>query len=137
MAGTWTRERFPQFEAEIRQLTAQHRELRDEPLHLAVAYDPGRDSQDRFLFEVVDYVGSSEPSLERDLFEATFRATPTLPVNGGEWLHLVLTTSEELPVALEQRWPLADEFRNAVKRGDFEVVFQDEVGQRMMELVRD
>ena len=34
MAGTWTSERFPQFEPAIRKLTQQHLELKVEPLHL-------------------------------------------------------------------------------------------------------
>ena len=51
MAGSWTADRFPQFEAAIRHLTEQHRELVDEPLHLAVSYLPAtRDQQHIFLF---------------------------------------------------------------------------------------
>jgi hypothetical protein len=54
MAGPWTAERFPQFEAAIRRLTDQHRGLVDEPLHLAVSYLPAlRDQQHIFLFEVI------------------------------------------------------------------------------------
>ena len=53
MAGSWSSERFPQFEQPIRTLTEQHRELKDEPLHLAIAYGPLRDQQDIFLFEVI------------------------------------------------------------------------------------
>lgn len=57
MAGTWTSERFPQFEPAIRRLTEQHRELEDEPLHLALGYLPRRKGQEVydgiFLFEVI------------------------------------------------------------------------------------
>jgi hypothetical protein len=50
MAGPWTAESFPQFEAAIRRLTEQHRELVDEPLHLAVSYLPAiRDQQHVYL----------------------------------------------------------------------------------------
>ena len=51
MAGSWTSEKFPQFEQAVRALTEQHRELEDEPLHLAISYGPLRDQQDIFLFE--------------------------------------------------------------------------------------
>ena len=50
MAGTWTSERFPQFEPAIRRLTQQHRELEDEPLHLALAYLPRRHGQEIHQF---------------------------------------------------------------------------------------
>jgi hypothetical protein len=50
MAGTWISKTFPQFEKQIRNLTKQHRELKDEPLHLAISYAPKRDQQDIFLF---------------------------------------------------------------------------------------
>jgi hypothetical protein len=54
MAESWTSDGFPQFEQAIRRLTEQHRELEDEPLHLAVSDSPAeRDRQDIFLFEVI------------------------------------------------------------------------------------
>ena len=69
MAGSWTADRFPQFEAAIRRLTEQHRELVDEPLHLAVSYLPAmRDQQHIFLLEVIGGPGESI-NPERDLFE--------------------------------------------------------------------
>jgi hypothetical protein len=61
--GKWTADRFPCFEPAIRRLAEQHRELRDEPLHLAVSYGPKRDPQDIFLFEVV--AGAGEPPAPR------------------------------------------------------------------------
>src|SRR5438552_2950735 len=79
MAGSWTSERFPQFEAAIRRLTDQHRELADEPLHLALSYLPAkRDQQHIFLFEVIGGAGESG-NPERDLFEVTFAASPGFP----------------------------------------------------------
>jgi hypothetical protein len=55
MAGTWVLENLPQFEPALRRLTQQHRELEDEPLHLAVAYLPvrqGKEAHDGvYLFE--------------------------------------------------------------------------------------
>jgi hypothetical protein len=40
LPGHWAADRFPQFEAPIRRLAEQHRELVDDPLHLAVSYQP-------------------------------------------------------------------------------------------------
>lgn len=137
MAGSWTTDRFPQFEAEVRRLTQEHRELEDEPLHLAISYDPGRDSQDIFLFEVIGDFARGEISPERDLFETTFHSTSEFPLAAGEKLHLVLTSPEEFSVALAEDWPLATEIKNAVRRGDFQDLFHDEQGGRMLELIRD
>src|SRR5438132_10790984 len=103
MAGKWTSERFPHFESAIRRLTEQHRELEDEPLHLALAYLPRRNgrevAQGIFLLEVI---GGAANRLGQsgDLFEATFDAAPGLPTGFDQTLHLILTTPRELEEAL-------------------------------------
>ena len=130
MAGTWTSERFPQFESAIRQLTEQHRQLKDEPLHLAVSYGPQRDQQDIFLFEVI---GGDHPlSLDHELFETVFTSTTGFPMRADQNLHLVLATPAELETALREGWPSAEEVRRAVASGDYQVLHADEVGQRLM-----
>lgn len=55
----------------------------------------------------------------------------------GEQLHLVLTSPEELSVAVREKWPLAAELAHAVQTGNFEVLFEDEMGARLMELMRE
>ncbi|HEV3003747.1 MAG TPA: hypothetical protein VGX78_04770 [Pirellulales bacterium] len=132
MAGSWTADKFPQFEAAIRRLTDQHRELVDEPLHLAVSYLPAmREQQGIFLFEVIGGPGASING-ERDLFEATFAATPGFPMGPNEQLHLVLTNPAELEIALCEGWPLANEVVNAIAVGDFKVLHTDQVGERVL-----
>ena len=106
-------------------------------MHLAVSYDPGRDCEDIFLFEVVGGFARGEINPERDLFETAFFSTPEFPLAAGEKLHLVLTSPEELSVALAEGWPLAIELRRAIRRGDFEDLFHDEQGIRCLELIRD
>src|SRR5438132_7835308 len=99
MAGKWTSERFPHFESAIRRLTDQHRELEDEPLHLALAYLPRRNGQEVvqgiFLFEVIGGWADQYDQSE-DLFEAGFDAVPGLPTGFDETLHLILTNPHEL-----------------------------------------
>src|SRR5438128_11651738 len=87
MTTKWTSERFPQFEPAIRRLTEQHRELEDEPLHLAISYGPSRDEQDIFLFEVIGGTESMNP--EGDLFEATFLPASGFPLAPGHKRHLI------------------------------------------------
>src|SRR5438128_10539283 len=115
MAGSWTSERFPQFEQPIRALTEKHRQLEDEPLHLAISYGPQRDQQDIFLFEVIG--GEESISPDRDLFEATFESIPGLQTGFAQRLHLILTTPPELKQALEEGWPLANEVVSAIRSG--------------------
>ncbi len=134
MAGSWTSERFPQFEQPIRALTEKHRQLEDEPLHLAISYGPHRDQQDIFLFEVIGGEESINP--DRDLFEATFESVPGLQTGFGQRLHLVLTTPPELKQALEERWPLAKEVVSAIRSGDYEILHKDKVGDGMLKRIR-
>lgn len=133
MAGSWTADRFPQFEAAIRRLTEQHRELVDEPLHLAVSYLPAmRDQQHIFLFEVIGDPGESI-NPERDLFETIFESTPGFPMGPNEQLHLILTNPRELKIALREGWSLANEVVNAIRAGDYKVLYKDEVGERVLD----
>ena len=137
MPGTWISDRFPQFEAALRRLTEQHRELVDEPLHLAVSYLPAvRDQQHIFLFEVI---GAPWESLnpERDLFEATFAATPGFPMGQDEQLHLILTNPRELEIALQEGWPLASEVVNAIRAGNYVVLYKDGIGEGVLTTLQE
>jgi len=132
MAGKWTSDRFPQFEPAIRRLAEQHRELQDEPLHLALSYLPNRrDQQHIFLFEVIGGIGETIAP-ERDLFETTFESTPGFPMRPNEQLHLILTNPAELDAALRDGWPLATEVVDAIRAGDYKELYQDEVGSEIM-----
>jgi hypothetical protein len=131
-----TNERFPGLAKRIRGLAEQHRELKDEPLHLAIAYDPGRDEHDVFLFELLGNFGGNDVSPDAELFEASFEGSQSFPMKRGQRLHLVLSNPEELRVALERRWKLAEELRGAVKRGDYEVLYEDQVGREALERFR-
>src|SRR4051794_11373966 len=102
MAGKWASEMFPQVEPALRRLTQQHRELEDEPLHLAIAYLPVRQGKEVhdgiYLFEVIG--GAVDGLGERgELFENTFEAVPGLPTGFNQPLHLILTTPRELDEA--------------------------------------
>ena len=134
MAGSWTSERFPQFEKAIRALADKHRQLEDEPLHLAISYGPLRDQQDIFLFEVIGGEESINP--DRDLFEATFESVPGLQTGFGQRLHLVLTNPSELEQALEEDWPLAKEVVRAVRADEYKVLHKDTVGDRVLKRIR-
>ena len=128
----WTMRRFPHLDRQLRELASRHLELRDEPLHLALTYDPGRDSGDVFLLEVLGNFGFDEVSEEKELFEVTFEPTQDLTLEPGRKLHLLLTNTNELRTALEDHWDSAEEVRDAIRKGDFEVLHQDEIGSEVM-----
>jgi hypothetical protein len=138
MAGTWTSERLPQIETAIRRLTKQHRELKDETLHLALAYAPRRNGNgshnDIFLFEVID--GTAEAFGQDDLFETTFEASPGLKSGLEHPLHLILATPSELKKALAHEWPLAMEIVDAVQRNDYKVIHADSNGKSVIRMIR-
>jgi hypothetical protein len=133
----WTTQRFPRVEGQIRDLVRQHRVIPDEPLHLAMTYEPGRDSPDVFLFELLGNFGGNDIGEEQQLFEVAFGPSLSLALEPGQDLHLVLTNPAEFPVALEQHWPTAEEIRDAVRRGDFEVLHSDETGQNAFSLLHE
>ncbi len=133
----WTTSRFPGLEGPLHEMIEQHRELNDEPLLLAMIYDPGRESPDIFLFELLEHFGQDLIEPDRTLFEATYGTGLGLPLEPSQKLHLVLTHPEELRVALEQDWDTASEVRSAVGRGDYEILFMDEKGERALELLHD
>ena len=134
MAGTWTSERFPQFETQIRELTKQHRELEDEPLHLAISYAPQRDPQDIFLFEVIGGADSISP--DKVLFETTFASTPGFPMANGQQLHLILTNQRQLEMALDEEWPSVREIVDAIRSGDYKILCEDETGKTILKQIQ-
>jgi hypothetical protein len=133
----WLSQRFPHLRRQLLELAKQHLKLRDEPLHLALAYDPGRDSQDIFLFELLDNFGGNEINPDAELFEATFGSSNGFSLEPGQKLHLILTNPAEFRTALDRRWPTAEEVRDAVQRGDFEILHSDEIGREALELLNE
>jgi hypothetical protein len=133
----WTVQRFPGLERQIRDLAEQHREFRDEPLHLAIADQPGRDLNDIFLFELLGNFGGNEVTSDARLFEVTFESSPSFAMEADQKLHLVLSNPEEFRVALDQQWPTAEEIRTAVHGGNFEVLHTDKIGRKALELLNE
>jgi len=135
MAENWTTERFPQFEAPIRRLMEQHRQLEDEPLHLAISYGPPREQQDSFWFAVIGGTDSMNP--EGDLFESTFLPGSGFLMSSGQKLHLILTNWQELQEAVRQGWPLAMEILLALRSPtDHKVLYADKTGKKVLTFLR-
>ena len=106
---------FPRFEHEMRKLVQEHLGLRDEPLLLAIYYKPPREPQDIFLFEVIGNFGDGAMDPDRELFEVTYASTTGLPLEKGQYLHLVLTNPRELETATQENWEKVAELLAAVR----------------------
>lgn len=121
---------------EIEDLINSHRKLTQEPLLLAMYYNPNRQHKhnDIFIFEVLDRFGDNLVDPDGDFFEVEFGTSTSVDVRLPEvsTLHLVLTNPVELMAALNKRWPKANELVAAISRGEFEILFED--AQRGIEL---
>ncbi|MCI0639655.1 MAG: hypothetical protein L0Y72_12310 [Gemmataceae bacterium] len=101
---------------------------------MAVAYLPAlRDQQHIFLLEVVG--GGESINTERDLFEATYEATPEFPMGPKEQFHLILTNPTELETALRDGWRLAVELVNAIRAGNYKAIHKDKTGKRVLAIL--
>ncbi len=106
---------FPEIEAPLRELVQQHRRIADEPLHLALAYNAGREQEHVFVFELIGNFGADLVDPERRIFETTFAGAQVFPAGGRRPnLRLLLTNPTELQEALRERWPAIEELRKAV-----------------------
>lgn len=119
---------FPKYVEQARQLATEHAKLKDEPLLLAVYYEPERDAGDVFILEVADGFGGNAVDPERALFEVTYRPSDSFPLDAGRRIHLVLTNPAELRQAIEEKWTSAQELRHAKANGRWEVVFNSAEG---------
>lgn len=127
---------FPAHRQKMENLVEQHKEIRDEPLLLAVYYEPERDAGDLFLLEVIDQFGANKVDPDRELFEVTYGSTAGLPLEPGQELHLILTNPAEAVVAFEEGWPLAREIRGAIEQKKAVALHQTREGERIWETIR-
>ena len=127
---TATIARFPAHREKMAELVDQHKGIRDEPLLLAVYYEPERDGDGLFLFEVVDRFGMNYVDPDKELFEVTYGSTPGFPMEPDQELHLILTNPAEAAAAFEEGWALASEIRRAAEREKAALLYQTEEGAR-------
>ncbi|MBI1783717.1 hypothetical protein HYR69_01115 [Candidatus Sumerlaeota bacterium] len=107
-------------------MARRHREFQDEPLLLALAYDPLRGDNNVYLFELIENFGSNEITPHGELFEIGFESTDEFPLTENQELHLVLSNPVEFNAALREHWRSAEEIRDAVRRGDFVCLYGPE-----------
>jgi hypothetical protein len=114
------------------ELVQAHQRLQDEPLHLAIAYDPGRERDHVFLFEIVGNFGSELIDPDRRFFEVGFSGAQVFMARPPD-LRLVLTSPTEFREALRDGWPVIAELRRAIASQRYQIMYQDDVGRRLFQ----
>lgn len=128
---------FPAYREMVRKLVAEHLEIEDQPLLLALYYAPDRDKEDVFLLEVTENFAEGRVDENKELFEVAFSATAGVDIPAGRWLRLTLTSPNELRTALMEKWQLAKEIRDAVQMGHSEMMFcVPGIGDELMLAIR-
>lgn len=128
---------YPDFEAQVRDLVAQHRQLKDQRLRLAVYFaPPARKKRDIFLLEVIEGFGGDEVDPEQKLFEFGYGSTPGLPLPVETTLQMVLTNPRELDEAVSGNWKGVRELRAARKAGRATLIYADPVGRKLWDKLR-
>lgn len=116
---------FPQQRELIRDLVLNdHVALEDTPLSLAIYFGSRRVPNEECVFEVLHHFGFDEVSEERTIFQVQFGRTHNFPLPEGDRLRLFLTNPTEIIYAMEHGWPEINDLRDAIGRGDFEVIYR-------------
>jgi len=119
---------YPDYRAQMLNLVNEHRELVEEPLLLAVYYAPDRDTNDVFLFEVLDNFRGSSIAEDGDLFEVQYGTTSDFSLHDPKSrLHIVFSDLEELHKAAIQNTQRFQEVKKAFSEGHAEILYCDPI----------
>lgn len=128
---------YPDYQDAVERLVEQHRELRNEHLHLAVYYaPPKRPKRDIYLFEVIDGFGGGDIDPDKKLFAFAYGSTPGVSLPEGVSLRMVLTNPLELDRAIEENWKRVTELREARQAGKAVVLYADTKGRKLWNKIR-
>jgi len=104
----------------VEKLVASHRKLPDHRLQLAIWFDMDH-RKDIHLFEVLeDFPYYDEPG---KLFTSRFDSGFDLLMPTGGKLELIMTSPEELRIALTKRYPQLTRLRKAFQRDSARVIY--------------
>ena len=129
---------FPNYEKAVRDLVAQHLQLKGQHTLLAVYFAPReKPLSDVCLFEVIEDFGPDQPDPDdTDLFQFGYGSTPGLPLPEGVGLRMVLTNPHELQRAIAQEWRVVNELRAANREGKAVVLHSDAAGDELWDLLQ-
>ena len=127
---------FPDRLPDVERLIEQHRQLEHQTLLLALYYGPDDGGDSVYLLEIITPFGYNEISLEQDLFEMQYGSTPGFSVPPGERLSILLTNAVEAEAAVRQQWPAIMPVLDAVRRGNYRVLYVEGEGRLVLDQLR-
>jgi hypothetical protein len=117
----------------IKSLVASHREIKEEPLHLAIFLrDPARPAE-LVLLEVLGNFGQDQISDEGEIMTVRFPSSADLPIGSDRELCLMLTNVPEFETASASNWASILEVRRLIGEEAYSVVSSDDVGKRLLQ----
>ena len=116
----------------VRSLVSSHREIADEPLHLAMYFENPENPKDLYLLEVLENFGQNRVSDEEEIMRVSFPASADFPIDAEKRLSLILTNLPELRVALVDDWDSFRDVRGLIENSRYKVVFSDPVGEKIL-----
>lgn len=123
------------YEKDLQQLLSKHLAIQDEPLQLALWFQPDRDKEAVFVFEVADNFGNNDVDPEKEFLEISFPPSSDLPF-GGHDIHLILTNPEELKIAHQERWKSLQEILQSIQQNRYRILHKSEQGEDLWSLIR-
>jgi len=115
-------------------LVKTHRARTDEPLHLAVWLRDPRRPQDVIVFEVLGNFGGGHIDPNKRFLEVAMPANAAVPLPEGGALRFVLTSPEELKVAIAKAWPAWERLRDRYE--PMRILYADAHGKPWAALLR-
>ncbi|HEY3282655.1 MAG TPA: hypothetical protein VGN26_10310 [Armatimonadota bacterium] len=106
----------------VKRLVEQHRDLKDEPLVLAVYF---RKDGEPHVLEVVQGFGLDQVNEDGELFRVAFGTSRAFPLYENDSLHLILTNPKEIQVAINEGWADLGDVLSAIRVGAATDVFDD------------
>ena len=115
---------YPYYQDLVRDLVEQHRELVEEPLLLAIYYEPHRLVGDVFLFEVLDHFRGGALDESGDILEVLYGSTVHFVLEPMDaMLHILLSNPDEFRAATGRDTTKIKELREAFRNGKAQIVF--------------
>lgn len=134
---TFIDRRYPQYAKYIREMAEVHKKSKDKPLHLAICFAPKKKDSDIYLFEAIKNFGGDAPDPLKDLFHISFPGSEAFPVSDNERLHLILANPRECEQACQKNWREMRAIRKAIAAGNFEVLYKDKIGRKLMGAIQN
>ncbi len=113
----------------LEELVKAHQKLKDEPLHLALLLQDPRRPKDLVLFEVIGKFGGGHIDPNKRFVEVAMSANSAVVLPEGGELRLVLTSPEELRVAIDKGWPMLERLKS--RHDVVAVLYADALGKKL------